>query len=155
MRYLMSQSEGPVLPATDPLRRVMRWVTRVMTVRDVPPGRFVGYGRTYLTTRMQRIATVPVGYAVGFPRVLSNLGVVLVNGQRAPVVGLVNLTTIDVTEIPGVAPGDEVVLIGRQGDKEITVGWFGDMTQTLNYEVLVRIPREVPRVIHGGTEEAR
>ncbi|MBZ0268894.1 alanine racemase, partial [bacterium] len=154
MRYLIENSDGPTLPATDPLRRVMRWVTRVMTVRDVPPGRFVGYGRTYLTTRMQRIATVPVGYAVGFPRVLSNLGVVLVNGQRAPVVGLVNmnLTTIDVTEIPGVAPGDEVVLIGSQGDKEITVGWFGDMTQTLNYEVLVRIPREVPRVIHPGME---
>lgn len=152
MRWLLEHSDGPTRPATDPLRRVMRWVTRVMTVRDVPPGRFVGYGRTYLTTRPQRIATVPVGYASGFPRVLSNLGVVLVNGQRAPVVGLVNmnLTTIDVTEIPGVAAGDEVVLIGRQGDEEITVGWFGDMTQTLNYEVLVRIPREVPRVVRGA-----
>ena len=150
MRFLLARSDGgPAPPVEDPLKRVMRWVTRVMTVRDVPPGRFVGYGRSYLTTRPQRIATLPVGYAQGFPRVLTNLGVVLVNGQRAPVVGVVNmnLTTIDVTEIPGVAPGDEVVLIGRQGDKEITVGWFGDMTQTLNYEVLVRIPREVPRVV--------
>jgi alanine racemase len=151
MRFLLSQADAPALPAGDPLVRVMRWVTRVMTVREVPPGRFVGYGRSYLTTRTQRIATVPVGYAQGFPRVLSNLGVVLVHGQRAPVVGVVNmnLTTIDVTEMPDVRPGDEVVLIGSQGDREITVGWFGDMTQSLNYEVLVGIPREVPRIIMG------
>jgi alanine racemase len=149
MRYLLAHTDAPSLPVGDPLVRVMRWVTRVMTVREVPPGEFVGYGRSYLTTRPQRIAVLPVGYAQGFPRVLSNLGVVLVRGQRAPVVGMVNmnLTTIDVTEVEGVEVGDEAVMIGRDGDEEITVSWFGDMTKTLNYEVLVRIPFEVPRVV--------
>jgi alanine racemase len=127
----------------------MRWVTSVMSVKTVEPGQFVGYGTSYLTTRRQRIATIPVGYGQGFPRVLSNLGYVLVGGRRAPVVGVVNmnLTTIDVTEIPDVNAGDEVVLIGRQGGEAISVGWFGDITRMLNYEVLVRIPRDVPRVM--------
>lgn len=149
MRFLMARDGNSGRTARDPLRRVMRWVTSIMSVKSVEAGEFVGYGRSYLTTRRQRIATIPVGYAQGFPRVLSNLGFVLVRGQRAPVVGVVNMnvTTIDVTQIPGVEVGDEVVLIGRQGRKEIPVGWFGDMTQTLNYEVLVRIPRDVPRVV--------
>jgi alanine racemase len=149
LRFLLEPNvtEGRVSP--DPLCRILRWTTRVMSIKTVAPGEFVGYGRSYLTTREQRIATIPVGYAQGFPRGLSNLGYVLVRGQRAPVVGVVNmnLTTIDVTEASGVEVGDEVVLIGRQGRNEISVGWFGDMTRSLNYEVLVRIPREVPRVI--------
>jgi alanine racemase len=149
MRFLLRQQEKNGAPVPDPLRRVMRWVTSVMSVKRVEAGEFVGYGRSHLTTRPQIIATIPVGYAQGFPRVLSNLGYVLVNGRRAPVVGVVNmnLTTVDVTEIPDVKPGDEVVLIGRQGRAEISVGWFGDITRMLNYEVLVRIPRDVPRVM--------
>jgi alanine racemase len=149
MRFLADEYEKAERVPRDPLRRVMRWVTSVMSVKSVAAGEFVGYGRSYLTTRRQRIASIPVGYAQGFPRVLSNLGFVLVRGQRAPVVGLVNmnLATIDVTEIDGVCPGDEVVLIGRQGRKEISVGWFGDLTRTLNYEVIVRIPREIPRLV--------
>lgn len=149
MRFLLQREEENGEPVPDPLRRVMRWVTSVMSVKTVEPGQFVGYGTSYLTTRRQRIATIPVGYGQGFPRVLSNLGHVVVRERRAPVVGVVNmnLTTIDVTEIPGVEAGDEVVLIGRQGDEEISVGWFGDITRMLNYEVLVRIPREVPRVV--------
>jgi alanine racemase len=151
MRFLLQQQEesGEPDPVADPLRRVMRWVTSVMSVKTVEPGQFVGYGTSYLTTRRQRIATIPVGYGQGFPRVLSNLGYVLVGGRRAPVVGVVNmnLTTIDVTEIPEVNAGDEVVLIGRQGGEAISVGWFGDITRMLNYEVLVRIPRDVPRVM--------
>jgi len=149
MRFLLRQQERNGAPVADPLKRVMRWVTSVMSVKDVEAGEFVGYGRSYLTTRRQRIATIPVGYGQGFPRVLSNLGYVLVKGRRAPVVGVVNmnLTTVDVTEIPDVQTGDEVVLIGRQGREEISVGWFGDITRMLNYEVLVRIPRDVPRVM--------
>lgn len=150
MRFLMGDELGkPDRARRDPLRRVMRWVTSVMSVKEVDAGEFVGYGRSYLTTRRQRIASIPVGYAQGFPRVLSNLGFVLVRGQRAPVVGVVNMhvTTIDVTEIAGVAVADEVVLIGRQGRNEISVGWFGDLTRTLNYEVIVRIPREIPRLV--------
>ena len=92
---------------------------------------------------------IPVGYAQGFPRVLSNLGYVLVRGRRASIAGVVNMnmTTIDVTEIPGTEVGDAVVLIGHQRREEIRVAWFGDITRTLNYEVLVRIPPEVPRVV--------
>lgn len=149
MRFLLQQPAQDGGPVSDPLRRVMRWVTSVMSVKTVEAGRFVGYGTSYLTTRSQRIATIPVGYGQGFPRVLSNLGYVLVGGRRAPVAGVVNmnLTTIDVTEIEDVKVGDEVVLIGRQGREEVSVGWFGDITRMLNYEVLVRIPREVPRVM--------
>jgi len=149
MRFLLERRERDGRETRDPLRRVMRWVTRVMSLKEVPAGSFVGYGISYLTTRPQRIATIPVGYAQGFPRVLSNLGYVLVGGRRAPVVGVVNMhcTTVDVTGIPDVAVGDEVVVIGRQGRAEITVGWFGDMTRTLNYEVLVRIPRDIPREV--------
>jgi len=149
MRFLLQRQDDGEDPVPDPLRRVMRWVSSVMAVKVVEPGEFVGYGTSYLATRRQRIATIPVGYGQGFPRVLSNLGYVLVRGRRAPVVGLVNmnLTTVDVTEIPAVKPGDEVGRIGRQGREESSVGWFGDITRMLNYEVLVRIPREVPRVI--------
>lgn len=149
MRFLLERERDGGRGTRDPLRRVMRWVTSVMSVKDVVPGEFVGYGRSYLTTRRQRIATIPVGYAQGFPRVLSNLGYVLVGGRRAPVVGVVNMhsTTVDVTGIPNVSIGDEVVIIGRQGRAEISVGWFGDMTRTLNYEVLVRIPRDIPREV--------
>jgi alanine racemase len=149
MRYLLERSTPGAPEHPDPLKRVLKWVTRVMSIQTVAPGQFIGYGTSYLTTREQRIATIPVGYCQGFPRVLSNLGFVLVRGVRAPVVGVVNMnaTTVDVTEIPGVQTGDEVVLIGRQGHREISVGWFGDLTRTLNYEVLVRIPREIPRTV--------
>jgi alanine racemase len=149
MRFLLQRAEENGTPVSDPLHRVMRWVSSVMAVKTVEAGEFVGYGRSYQATRRQRIATIPVGYGNGFPRVLSNLGYVLVRGKRAPVVGLVNmnLTTLDVTEIPNVKPGDEVVLIGRQRREEIPVAWFGDITRMLNYEVLVRIPRDVPRVL--------
>jgi alanine racemase len=149
LRYLLQREEEAGEPAPDPLRRVMRWVTSVMSVKTVEPGEYVGYGRSHLATRRQRIATLPVGYGHGFPRVLSNLGYVLVRGRRAPVIGVVNMnvTTIDVTEIPRAKPGDEVVLIGKQRRAEIPVAWFGDITRMLNYEVLVRISREVPRVV--------
>lgn len=145
MRHLIER--GRERSNRDPLRRVMRWSTRIASVKEVGPAEFVGYGRSYLTTRPQKIACLPIGYGQGFPRSLGNLGFVLVRGMRAPVVGVVNmnLTTIDVTSIPDVAPGDEAVLIGKQGRKEITVGWFGDLSQMLNYEVLVRIPPDVPR----------
>ena len=149
MRFLLQHEEENGAPRPDPLQRAMRWVSSVMAVKNVEAGEFVGYGRSYQATRPQRIASIPVGYANGFPRVLSNLGYVLVRGKRAPVVGRVNMniTTIDVTEIANVKPGDEVVLIGRQRREEIPVRWFGDISRMLNYEVLVRIPRDVPRVI--------
>lgn len=133
----------------DPLQRVMEWKSVVMSTKNVEAGEFIGYGNTYQTSRKQKIATVPIGYSHGFGRNLTNAGIVLIKGRRAGVAGLVNmnLLTIDVTDIPGVKKGDEVVIIGKQGDQEMTVSSFSEMTNFLNYEVLVRIPSQLPRYL--------
>jgi len=135
------------LRGKDPLRRVMRWVSRVMSLKTVLPGEFIGYGTSFLVRQRMRIAAVPVGYYHGFSRALSNLGYVLCCGRRAPVVGLVNMSMIivDVTGIPDVTRGCEVVLIGRQGRMNISVSSFGELSRNVNYEVLVRIPPSLPR----------
>lgn len=133
----------------DPLRRVLSWKSKVMSVKSVHAGEFIGYGTTYQTSRKEKIASVPIGYSHGFKRQLTNIGIVLVNGERAPVAGLVNmnLLTIDVTDIPNVSKGNEVVIIGYQGDQEMSVASFSEMTNYLNYEVLVQIPSRLPRKI--------
>lgn len=133
----------------DPLKRVISWKSEVMSTKEVPAGEFVGYGNTYLTSRDQQIATVPIGYAHGFGRNLTNVGIVLINGERAPVTGLVNmnLLTVDITDIPGVVKGDEVVIIGAQGEQEMTVASFSEMRNFMNYEVLVQIPATLPRYV--------
>ena len=132
----------------DPLERILTWKSKILSVNRVPEGAYVSYGKTYLTTRPSRIATVPVGYGYGFGRDLSNNGHVLVGGQRAPVVGTVNMNmlVIDVTEIEGVEVHDEVVLIGRQGDQVMTVSSFSDMNNSMNYELLTRLPDHIPRI---------
>ncbi|HET6528599.1 MAG TPA: alanine racemase [Balneolaceae bacterium] len=131
----------------DPLDSVMSWKSMVMSTKEVPAGEFIGYGNTYLTSRKQKIAAVPIGYTHGFGRNLTNVGIVLINGERASVAGLVNmnLITVDVTDIPDVKKGDEVVIIGEQGDQEMTVASFSEMANFLNYEVLTRIPSKLPR----------
>ncbi|MGD8428608.1 MAG: alanine racemase [Balneolaceae bacterium] len=133
----------------DPLQRIMTWKSVVMSTKKVPAGKFIGYGNTYLTSRDQQIATVPIGYSHGFGRNLTNVGIVLINGERAPVAGLVNmnLLTVDITDIPNVEKGDEVVIIGKQGNKEMTVASFSEMRNFLNYEVLVQIPSALPRYV--------
>lgn len=133
----------------DPLKRILSWKSKIMSTKKVPAGEFVGYGNTYLTSRDQTIATMPIGYSHGFGRNLTNIGIVLVNGERAPVAGLVNMNvlTIDVTDIPDVQKGDEVVIIGKQGDQEMTVASFSEMRNFMNYEVLVQIPSSLPRTI--------
>jgi len=133
----------------DPLDRIMTWKSVVMSTKKVPAGEFIGYGNTYLTSRDQQIATVPIGYSHGFGRNLTNVGIVLINGERAPVAGLVNmnLLTVDITDIPDVSKGDEVVIIGEQGDQEMTVASFSEMRNFLNYEVLVQIPSTLPRYV--------
>ncbi len=133
----------------DPLERVLSWKSHVMSTKKVSAGEFVGYGNTYLTSRDEIIASVPIGYSHGFGRNLTNVGIVLINGKRAPVAGLVNmnLLTVDVTDIPEVSKGDEVVIIGKQGDQEMTVSSFSNMRNNLNYEVLVQIPSILPRHI--------
>lgn len=133
----------------DPLKRILSWKSRVMSTKPVEAGEFVGYGNTYLTSRDQVIASIPIGYSHGFGRNLTNTGRVLIRGKRAPVAGLVNMNmlTVDVTDIPGVSKGDEVVIIGRQGETEMTVASFSEMTNNMNYEVLVRLPSSIPRIV--------
>jgi alanine racemase len=131
----------------DPLIRVLSWKSNILSINDVPEGAYVSYGKSYLTNRASKVATVPVGYGYGFSRDLSNNGHVLVNEKRVPVVGAVNMNmmVIDVTDLPNVRIGDEVVLIGSQGDLMITVSSFGDMNNSLNYELLARLPQHIPR----------
>jgi alanine racemase len=119
------------------LKPVMTLKTRVLQLKEVEAGCPLGYGCTYVTSRPCRIATLPVGYDDGYDRLLSNKGEVLVRNQRAPVVGRVSmcLITVDVTEIPEVQPDDEVVLLGRQGDEEITADELAAKTDTINYEI--------------------
>jgi alanine racemase len=137
---------------------VLRWRTEILRLKELPAGHAVGYGTTFHTSRPSRIATLPVGYADGYERSLSNNADILVRGRRAPVVGRVSmdLVTIDVTDIDGVSVGDEVVLIGRQGDEIITAEEVAAKAQTISYEVLCRIGARVPRVYpDGGVDRIR
>jgi alanine racemase len=135
--------------ADDPLRRIISWKSRVMSIKKVKTNKFIGYGNAYLTDGPIRIASVPVGYAHGFARSLSNLGRVLVNGKRTAVIGIVNMNMmlIDLTNCRDVKKGDEVVLIGKQGRFSVTVASFSEMSNNLNYETLVRLPANIPREI--------
>lgn len=136
-------------PKKSKLERVMSWRSRVMGLNTAPSGAFVGYGLSHQVLRKARIAAVPVGYTHGFPRAQSNLGHVLIRGHRCPVVGTVSMNSlsVDVTDLPGVALGDEVVLIGRQGEAEVSVGSFGERTHELSYEVLARLSAHLPRIV--------
>lgn len=142
---------------TSQLRRVIRWKTHVMSVKEVKKGNFVGYGTSYLAHRDTKLAIIPVGYSYGFARSLSNSGAVLVNGKLAPVAGTVNMNsmTVDVTHCGKVEKGDEVVLIGKQLNREVTVNSFSEQSKMMNYELLTRIPHDIPRHImnaDGNTE---
>jgi alanine racemase len=130
------------------LRPALSWKTTIAQVKSLPPGHPVSYGATYLCPDECRIAVIPVGYADGFRRAPSNFGEVLVRGQRAPIVGRVCMdqTMIDVTGIPGVRIGDEVVLIGPQGRQSITAEDVAVRLGTINYEVVSAILARVPRV---------
>lgn len=149
MRYQMSGTSPEAQSRPDPLLGIMRWRSRIMSLKRVRQGDFVGYGTTYQASRRQVLAAVPVGYYHGFSRSLSNLGHVLVRGRRAPVAGYVNMNMmmIDVTDCPGVSRGDEVVIIGKQQRARSTVRSFSDLINYLNYEILVRIPASIPRVV--------
>lgn len=133
------------------LAPVMRWTTTIERLKDVAAGEIVGYGKTWTAKESARIATLPVGYADGYNRLLSNNGDVLIRGHRVPIVGRVSmdLTTIDVTSVPGAAIGDEVVLLGVQGDESIRAEEIATRTGTIPYEVFTNVSRRVPRVYVG------
>ena len=133
------------------LKPALSLKTQVAFLKKVDPGRPVSYGRTYVTLRETRIATLPIGYGDGFSRAHSNRGEVLVRGQRAPIVGVVTMDQImvDVGHIPDVAVGDEVVLIGEQGGGKITAEEAAARIDTIPYEVLCQLGRRVSRVYRG------
>jgi alanine racemase len=133
------------------LRPVMRLSSEIVALRNLPAGEPVGYGATFRTTRPSTIATIPVGYADGLSRSLSNKGQVLVRGRRAPIAGIVSMdmTMIDVTDIPGVSLRDECVVLGRQrgvlGDDTISAQELASSLGTIPWEVLTSVSRRVPR----------
>ena len=139
-----------------PLRPVLSWKTRVLTVKEVAAGQAVGYMGTFVTKEPSRIAVLPVGYADGYPRLLSNRARVIVGGEYAPVVGRVSmdLTIVDVSHISGVAVGDEVILIGKSigagGGKSVDAVELARLCESVPYEILCGLSQRVPRVYSGS-----
>ena len=130
------------------LAPVMSFKTSVVLLKDFPGGYGIGYGSTYVTQRQTRIATIPVGYGDGYAFILSNQGEALIRGKRAPIVGRISMDmcTIDVTDIPRCAVGDEVVLLGRQGKEYISANEIAQKAKTISYEVLCALGKRAPRV---------
>ena len=131
------------------LKPVLSWKTKIIFMKRVPAGYCVSYGRTYVTNKASVIATIPVGYADGYNRLLSNKGHVLVRGKRCPIAGRVtmDMTMIDVTGVKGVSLGDEVILIGAQGKEQIKAEELAKIQDTINYEVTCAISPRVPRIV--------
>jgi alanine racemase len=138
---------SPAMVAQIDLKQVLAWKTAILQLKKVPAGTAISYGQTYITKRESLIATLPVGYADGYARLLSNRGQALVRGERAPVVGRVcmDLTMLDVTDIRNVRQGDEVVLLGRQGDAAISADEMAAWADTISYEILTSIGARVLR----------
>ena len=143
---LSAETMGVSMPDLKP---VLSWKSRIVQIKEVPRGSYVGYGCTYRVTRNTRIAVLPVGYADGYRRSVGNSGWVLVKGCRAPVVGRVcmNLCMVDITDIPVVKLEDEVVLIGRSDDEEISAELLAQWMNTINYEAVTGISPFLPRFV--------
>lgn len=135
-------------PSESALQPALRLKTAISQIKGLPRGGSVSYGRTFVAPRDLRVATLPIGYADGWGRLLSNRGQVLIRGRRVPIIGRVcmDMTMVDVTGLPDVRVGDEAVLIGRQGMEEITADEVAEVQGTISYEVLSRIGPRVPRV---------
>ncbi len=145
---------GDVLPKGFPgpeLRPVMSVHTRISFIKQVPAGTPIGYGGTFVTGRESLIATIPIGYHDGLPRALSNIGHVLVEGVRAPIVGRVSMdwTTVDVTDVPGVTVGTPVVIIGISGQESMKAEDIAAATGTISYEITCGMNARVKKVYNG------
>ncbi len=130
------------------LRQAFSLKSRLSHVKKVPAGTTISYGATYVAEKEEVIATIPIGYADGYRRSLSNRGMVLIRGERAPVVGRICMDQmmVRVTHIPDVQVGDEVVLIGKQGNQEIDIDEVAGWLDTINYEIPCMIGKRVPRI---------
>ena len=141
-------------PSVLDLRPALRWESRITHLKTLEPGREIGYGGTYTTTRPTRVATVPVGYADGYRRNLSGRFYVLIRGKKAPILGRICMDQmmVDVTEIPDAALNDTVVLVGKSGSLNISVEEIAAQGDSFNYEFVCGISRRVPRVYLLGGE---
>lgn len=132
------------------LQPLLSLKSHVVHVKELEPGRIISYGGTFEVEKTMQIATVPVGYADGYPRSLSNKGYVLIHGKRAAICGRVCMDQmmVDVSEIPDVKPGDEVTLIGTDGAETITMEELGDMSGRFNYELACDLNKRIPRIYY-------
>ena len=148
---------GEVSPDLLPLRPALQWLSRVTHVKELPAGREISYGGTFVTSRPTLVATVPVGYADGYRRSLSGKFYVLIRGKRAPILGRICMDQlmVDVTDISGVTLDDTVTLVGRDGDEEITMEAIAAAADSFNYEFVCGISRRVPRIYCRGGREVR
>ena len=130
------------------LKSALRYRTRLVSVRRIPAGSYVGYGCSFQSPKPMTLGVVPVGYAEGLPRSLSNMGFMLLNGAVVPIVGRIcmNMTILDISKRPQSKPGDEVVIIGKSRSKEITATDIADWAGTINYEIVTRLPESIERV---------
>ncbi len=147
--YGLKPSDQCLNPRTDELKPVLSWRTRITQLKEVPAGTGISYGHTFVTKRPSLIASVPVGYGDGLMRLLSNRMEFLVGGRRCPQIGRICMdqSLIDVTALRGkVELGDEAVLIGSQGDEEITADEMASTLGTINYEIVTQISARVPRI---------
>lgn len=148
----MIRYSGEIAESDKKLTRLLEWKSQVMTTKKVEKGEFIGYGTSYQAYADMEIAIVPVGYSFGYSRDLGNIGKVLLHGKEAPICGIVNMNAmcVDISHIQNVEKGDEVVLIGNQKDSTISVASFGEMSNLMNYELLTRLPQNIPRKIISG-----
>ena len=144
--FLSAQSNGIPVPDIKP---VLSWKTRIVQIKELPAGSYIGYGCTYKTSRRTRLGVLPVGYADGYDRKCSNSAHVLVRGKRAPLLGRVcmNLIMIDLTDIPEASLEDTVVLLGQDRNEIITAEMMAEWIGTINYEIVTRISPFLPRII--------
>lgn len=135
-----------------PLKPVMSWKSGVAFVKEVEAGEQISYGGTFVTPKKMKIATIPTGYADGYPRMLSGKASVLIHGKRAQILGRICMDQfmVDVTDIPDVSRGDEVTLLGRDQEEEITVEELSDLCGRFPYEFVCCVSKRVPRVYLGG-----
>ncbi len=139
---------SPSDDVTRPFVPAMRLCTQILAMRELEKGETVGYSGTYKTSRRTRVATVPIGYADGLFRSLSNKGAMLVREKRCPIIGNISmdLTTLDVTDVEGASIGDEVVVLGEQGAQNISADEVARAAGTISFEILTNVSRRVPRV---------
>jgi len=135
-----------------PIEPVLSLTTRTIYMKEIPAGSSLGYGRTFVARRPTRVASLALGYDDGLPRQASNRGYVLVRGRRAPIVGRVSmdLTTVDVTDVPGAALGDEVTVIGASGSETLGADRLASWADTISWDILCGIGPRVPRLYVRG-----